>query len=123
MILFELDENTRILHVRPTAPLRKEDFGELANTIDPLIEKAGNLAGLVIESESFPGWESLGSLVRHLEFIKNHHMTIEKVALVTDTNLAQIAAQIGTHFVAAEIKQFPSGQAEVAKRWISQTRQ
>jgi hypothetical protein len=119
MILFELDEDTRILHVRPTAPLQEKDFGEIADKIDPFIEKDGSLAGLIVESESFPGWESMASLIQHFQFIRNHHRQIAKVALVTNTPLAAIAEKIGNHFIGAEIKVFPAGQAEAAKRWVA----
>lgn len=120
MILFELDEDTRILHVRPTAPLQEEDFGEIASNIDPFIEKHGSLAGLIVESEGFPGWESLAALIQHFKFIRNHHTQIEKVAFVTNTRLAEVAETIGNHFIAAEIKAFPAGQTEAARHWIAE---
>ena len=41
-----------------------------------------------------------------------------KVALVTDSALGDVAERLASHFVAAEIKHFPAGQAEAAKRWI-----
>ena len=119
MITFELDQKHCVLHVRPSGPLAKEDFEELTKAVDPFIEEKGRLLGLVIETESFPGWESLGALIRHFKFVKNHHSKIEKVALVTNSKLADIAEKIGKHFVVAEIKHFPAGQLEAAMAWIA----
>ncbi len=42
-----------VLHVCPTGPLRKEDFAELTNIVDPFIEETGKLAGFFLETTFF----------------------------------------------------------------------
>ena len=120
MITHELDKERMLLHVHPIGSLQKGDFEAIVRTVDPFIEKEGKLNGLVIESRHFPGWESFGAMIEHFKFVRNHHAHIERVALVTDSRLGDVAERIGSHFVSAEIRHFPSGQLDAAEEWASQ---
>lgn len=121
MIQFDLDPARSIVHLRPTGPLAAADFASLTRAVDAHIEAAGGLAGLVIELDSFPGWESLGGLVAHVRFVRDHHRLIRKVAVVTDSELGAVAEKLASHFVAAQIRRFPPGDAEAALDWIAGT--
>ena len=118
MIESSLDTENSLLIVRPKSALSKEDFAQLAKTVDPYIESKGGLAGLILEVNAFPGWDSLGALVAHIRFVREHHKKIKKVAIVTDAKLGNLAESVASHFVAATIKHFPAGQLEAAKSWI-----
>jgi hypothetical protein len=118
VIDYRLDPQSSILHARLEGPLAVEDFAKLASAVDPHIEATGRLAGIVLETDRFPGWEGLGALVSHVRFVRGHHERIGKVALVTDSALGDVAERLASHFVAAEIKHFPAGQAAAAERWI-----
>ena len=118
MIEHELDTANSILVVRPKSALAADDFAKLASTVDPHIEATGSLAGIVIETSSFPGWESIGAMAAHFRFVRDHHRRVKKIAVVTDSPLGNVAERLASHFVSAEIKRFPSGQTEAAKQWI-----
>jgi hypothetical protein len=60
-----------------------QDFDALALTADTWIQTHGRLQGIVIHARAFPGWENLGSLMRHLQFIRNHRQKIARIALAT----------------------------------------
>lgn len=119
MIAYSLDAASSILYVWPKSALEKSDFEDLARAADPYIEKTGGLAGLVIETPAFPGWDSLGALAAHFRFVRDHHKHIRRIGLVTDAAAATVAERLASHFVSAEIKHFPAGQREAAKRWIA----
>jgi SpoIIAA-like len=119
MIDYDLDTEHSIVLVRPQARLDKDDFVKLAKAVDPQIEETGDLAGVIIDAPSFPGWENFGSLVSHLRFVRDHQKHVKKVAVVTDSAMGDIAEHLASHFVSAEIKQFPAGQVEAAKQWIT----
>ena len=87
MIEHRLDKADSILYVRPKSKLEEGDFVQLAKTVDPHIEERGNLAGLIIEVTSFPGWESLGAMAGHFRFVRDHHKQIKKIGVVTDSPL------------------------------------
>jgi hypothetical protein len=118
MIDYNLDAANSILYVRPKAALAADDFVQLAKAVDPHIEATGGLAGLIIETPSFPGWESLGAFAAHFRFVRDHHKHIKKVAVVTDSSIGNVAERLASHFVSAEIKHFAAGQTEAAKQWI-----
>ncbi len=118
MIEHDLDTVHSILYVRPKSALTVEDFVKIASSVDPHIESTGDLAGIVIEAPSFPGWESLGAMASHFRFVHDHHRHVKKIAVVTDSALGKVAEHLVSHFVSAEIKRFPSGETEAAKQWI-----
>jgi len=118
MIDYDLDTAHSIVLVRPQARLDKDDFVKLAKAVDPQIEASGDLAGVIIDAPSFPGWENFGSMVRHLRFVRDHHKHVKKVAVVTNSAFGDAAEHLASHFVSAEIKHFPAGQVEAARQWI-----
>jgi hypothetical protein len=119
LIEHSLDAAHSILYLRPKSALERRDFDELSRTVDPFIEKNGELAGLVIEVTAFPGWDSLGAMAAHFRFVRDHHRRIRKIAVVTDAALGDLAEKLASHFVAAAIRHFPAGQVDAARRWIA----
>jgi len=119
MIEHHLDAAQAILYVRPKSSLEKDDFVQLAKTVDPYIERTGSLAGLIIDAPSFPGWDSLGAMAAHFRFVRDHHKHIKKIALVTDAALGSVAEALASHFVSAQIRHFPAAELEAAKQWVT----
>ncbi len=118
MIHVELDEATGIAVLKPDGALSEKDFEAASGVIDPYIEKSGKLEGLIIFTRKFPGWESFGSLIKHLKFVKEHHKKLSHVAIVTDSVLGNFAEKIVSHFVSAEIKHFAFDEFGKAQSWI-----
>ncbi|MCG3202200.1 MAG: hypothetical protein NFCOHLIN_02079 [Gammaproteobacteria bacterium] len=118
MLEHELDTAHSILIVRPRTALAARDFAALAGAVDPHIQATGGLAGIVIDTPSFPGWEGLGAMMAHLRFVRDHHRRVRKVAIVTDSAVGGVAEHLASHFVSAEIRRFHSGEVEAAKQWI-----
>jgi hypothetical protein len=105
--------------IEPQGPLTKEDFAAIASQVDPIIECQGQLDGLIIKTRTFPGWESLGDVIEHFRFVRNHHHAIDKVALVTDAKVAEIFPAIVNHFVKAEVRHFDFDDYDAAVAWIT----
>jgi SpoIIAA-like len=121
MIFYDLDENAGVLTMRPQGKLETLDFLEISEVIDPYIKKRGTLEGIIIATKKFPGWEDFKGMIEHMKFVRNHHRKIAKVALVTDSRIADVAESLGKHFVKATIKHFLFDEIESAKRWILNT--
>jgi hypothetical protein len=121
MISYELDENAGVLTVRPEGKLETQDFLTLSEVVDPFIEERGRMNGIIIVTEKFPGWEDFNGMLGHMRFVRNHHRKIAKVAIVTDSKIADVAESLGKHFVKASIKHFSFKDFESAKRWIFKT--
>jgi hypothetical protein len=118
MLNVELDELNGIATLIPNGALSEKDFEFAASVIDPYIEKYGNLKGLIINTKTFPGWESFASLIKHFKFVKEHHKKVSYVALVTDSVLGDFGEKIADHFVSAEIKHFAFDELNNAQSWI-----
>lgn len=119
MIDYDVDTAHSIVVVRPQSRLDTDDFVKLAKAVDPQIEAAGNLAGVIIDAPSFPGWDSFSSMISHFRFVRDHQQHVKRVAVVTDSSLGDIAERLASHFVSAEIKHFPGGDIDAARRWIT----
>ncbi len=119
MIEHRLDAEHSILYVYPKGSLEEKDFAQLAETVDPYIEQTGELAGLLISAPEFPGWNSFGALAAHFRFVRDHHKRIQRVALVTDSSLGNVAEHLASHFTSAEIRHFPAEDLEAAEQWIA----
>ena len=118
MIESSLDPAQSILYVRPKSALETADFVTLTERVDPYIEANGELRGLIIEAPAFPGWDSFGALIAHVRFVRDHHRRIEKVAVVTDSTIGNLAERLASHFVSAQIKHFSATGVESARQWI-----
>ena len=103
--------------VEVTGALRAHDFDSLALTADTWIEAHGDLQGVVIHAREFPGWENLGSLLRHLRFVRDHHRKVRRIALASDGKLFKLAPHLGEHFVEAKVKTFGYEELDSAIAW------
>ena len=120
MIKVDLLIDDGVLMVIPEGRLAADDFKELAAVADPYIEENGKLNGLMIYTESFPGWEDFEALTSHFRFVKEHHKKLAKVALVTDSKIASVAETLAKHFVSAEIKHFDYNDKDTALDWLKE---
>ena len=118
MIRFELLRDAGVLVIEPKSALSAEDFREISRSIDPYIREKGKLTGLLIETASFPGWDSFSALIEHLKFVHDHHRNIDRVAVVTDAAFLKIAPKIAQHFAHPEIRVFASGERVKALEWL-----
>ncbi|MEA3418808.1 MAG: STAS/SEC14 domain-containing protein [Campylobacterota bacterium] len=118
MLNVTLNKYKSIAVLEPHGSLKKDDFDAAVKIIDPYIEKNGRLNGLIISTESFPGWNDFAALSRHITFVKNHHKKIKRLAFVTDSVLGDLSEKLADHFVEAEIKTFPFGKMNEATAWI-----
>lgn len=118
MIQHDFIPERGLLIVRPAGPLTREDFRELARSVDPFLEKHGRLEGLLIDAPRFPGWADLAGLLSHLQFIHGHHRRIRRVAAVTDEPLARFIPALARHFVEAELRRFGADEREAALAWL-----
>jgi hypothetical protein len=107
-----------ILIIEPADPLAAADFEGLAHEIDPYIAEHGNLPGLMLHAEAFPGWVNLEAALAHMRFIENHHQKIQRLAVVSDSSLLTELSRIVAHLVHVEVKHFPESAYEDALRWL-----
>jgi hypothetical protein len=108
---------TGVLVVEVQSALRVQDFDSIAVTADSWIESHGSLQGLVIHAKKFPGWENLGSMMRHLEFVRDHQRKINRIGLCVDGQVANIVPELAKHFLHAKVEAFGYDGLERAIAW------
>lgn len=120
---FELLEDQRILVLEPHDELEANDFERVAREIDPFIDRVGSLAGLVVVTEEFPGWDDFAAFTAHFRFVREHHRKIRRVALVTNSRFLSALPRLAGLFVDAEVKQFSPNQRAMALEWVAEAPQ
>ena len=116
---FELRKDEGIVIVKPRHALTEQDFAELSAAVDPYLAESGMLNALVIYTPDFPGWDSLAGLLSHIQFVKDHHANIRKVAVVTDSKLISVLPKFADLFVSADIRHFPYSDFDQAIDWAT----
>ena len=118
MLNHEFLRDDGILVLKPNGVLEASDFETVARELDPYIEERGDLRGLLIEAESFPGWSDFAAFISHLRFIRDHHRHIARVAAVSDSAFLSIAPRIASHLVNAEVRHFEFARRDAAIAWL-----
>jgi hypothetical protein len=109
-----------ILILKPHGALDKSDFERVIHKVDDFLKMHIQLHSVLIYTEKFPGWTDFSSLISHFKFIRLHHQHVQKVALITDTVLADAAQVLLGHFIKAELKHFPFADYANALVWAKQ---
>jgi hypothetical protein len=115
---FDLLEDKGVLIMEPHGELEAADFERVSAQIDPYIDRAGRLKGVMIVAQHFPGWDDLGALTTHIRFVREHHRKIRRVALVSADRLVSAIPRIASRFVDAEVRAFPMDARDEALLWV-----
>jgi SpoIIAA-like len=116
---FELDENAGVLVLRPHDELEAGDFERVAAAVDPYLDKAGRLSGVMIVADEFPGWDSFAAMTSHFRFVREHQDKVRRVALVTSSRFLSALPRLAKRFIDAEVRHFDTGQIDEARAWVS----
>ena len=112
--------DTEVLVVEPRAALRVADLDALAAAADAWLDAHGELRGLVVHARTFPGWENLASMMRHLRFVHDYQRRIHRIALATESRLAGAAQAFAELFASAEVKAFAYDALDDAIAWAGE---
>jgi hypothetical protein len=115
---FELIDDQGVVILEPRGELEAADFERLSTEVDPYIESAGGLNGLMVMAEHFPGWDDFAALSSHIRFVREHHAKIRRVAVVTSDRLVSALPRFASRFVDAEIRAFPLEGRDEALLWV-----
>lgn len=118
MIDYQIIENDDIVIIEPKGPLSEEDFHDLTKDVDAHLARTETLQGILVHAAEFPKWETIGTMIPHVRFVRDHHRSIGKVALAGDGVLSSVIPKLVKHFVGAEVRGFAFAEREKAMAWL-----
>ena len=121
MLTYQILENENIVVIEPIGMLSEADFRDLTREVDLHLVRTGTLKGVLIHSTAFPGWDSFGTMISHLRFVRDRHRSVTRVALASDSAMATIMPKLVDHFVGAEVKGFAYDERDKALAWLKRT--
>jgi hypothetical protein len=108
----------KILNVKISGKLSKEDYQEFVPRVEKLIKDHGRIR-MLVTMHDFHGWE-MGALWEDIKFDIKHFGDIERLALVGDSKWEAGMAKFCKPFTKAKIEYFDETKAERAREWIAE---
>ena len=118
MLNYSIVEPEGVLVLKPDAPLTQQDFTALSTTVDAYLAKHTKLHGALVYSKNFPGWDDVSAFTAHMHFVREHRTKVERIAVVTDSVIANIVESIAKLFTSAEIRRFHFAEYDAALAWV-----
>jgi hypothetical protein len=113
-----LDRARSLLVLEVSGPITAADIDRLAALLDPWLEEAGRLRGLLIDARRNPGWSDIEAILRHERFLRDHAPHIDRIAVVTDSDLVALLTRLAARGVPPEIRRFPWAEYHAAMAWL-----
>lgn len=118
MLDYSIMKPEGILVLKVHAALGEQDFSALGAAVDAYLSDHPKLHGVLIHAKTFPGWESMAGFGAHLDFIRARYKKVERVALVTDSHMADVAQTLAPYLSAAKVRHFAFSQDAKALDWL-----
>lgn len=115
-VVISTDADGKLLTVRVSGKLEKEDYERFGPEIDRLVEQHGKLR-ILVETEDFHGWNA-GGLWEDIKFSAHHFNHIERLAIVGEKKWEKGMAVFCKPFTTASVKYFDKTEQAEAQRWI-----
>jgi hypothetical protein len=110
------EEGGKILMVRATGRLSKEDYERFVPEVDRLITQHGKIR-VLFDMIDFHGWTAR-AVWEDLKFAVAHFRDIERLAVVGDKAWEHGMAVFCRPFTKAEMRYFDRGEEDEARAWI-----
>jgi hypothetical protein len=106
----------KILVVKLTGKLTKEDYQQFTPEIERLIKQHGKIR-MLVQLHDFHGW-TVSAIWEDIKFDLKHFQDVERLALVGEKAWEHGMAVFCKPFTSATIRYFNRGEAEQAEAWI-----
>ncbi len=113
------DADHRILEVRATGRLTRNDYAKFLPEVERRIRERGKLR-LLLLLHDFHGWDA-GGLWEDIKFDARHYSDIERLAIVGEKKWEHWMAIFCRPFTTATIRYFDRSQVQDAMRWLAAT--
>ena len=94
-----------------------EDFQQITPEVDSFISQHGQIR-LLIDISSFNGWNNAAALLKHIQFIKDHHKSVERIAVIGARSWQHWVISVVRMIVHPEVRAYDKSQQSEALGWI-----
>lgn len=108
----------KILNVRVSGKLTKEDYEQFVPEFENLIERHGKIR-VLFHMEDFHGWD-VAALWEDIKVDFKHYNDIERIAMVGDKAWEEGMSFFCKPFTTAELRYFGHHEVDRAREWISE---
>lgn len=109
-------ETSKVVVIRATGTLTKEDFSHFTPEFEEAIGERGKLY-VLFDMVGFDGWKPEG-FWEEAKFDIKHNSDIRRLAVVGDEKWHHALVTIFKPFAAAEVRYFHRGEADEGRRWL-----
>jgi len=113
---FLKDADRKVVSVRATGKLTKEDYQRFVPEIETMVKEHGKIR-VLFEMHDFHGWKA-SALWEDIKFDLKHFGDIERLAIVGEKRWEQGMAAFCRPFTTAKIRYFDHSLIEQAREWI-----
>jgi hypothetical protein len=106
-----------VLRIVVPRKLCDDDFQRITPEVDSFISQHGKIR-LLVDVSSFNGWNNAAALLKHIQFIKDHHRNVERIAVVGARSWQHWVIGVIRMIVHPEVKAYDRNQQNEALRWI-----
>ena len=107
---------TKVLAVRVSGKLAKEDYERFTPEFEKLVKEHGKIR-VLFEMVDFHGWET-SALWKDIKFDAKHFTDIERLAMVGDKKWEKGMSVFCAPFTSAKIRYFDRVDIAAAKAWL-----
>lgn len=112
----DIDQPERMVHVRVTGTLTRDDYAVFVPQLERQIEQHGKVR-ILFEMHDFHGW-SAGALWEDVKFDAKHFRDIERLAVIGETRWQKGMTAFCRPFTTAAIRYFEHAQLDQARAWL-----
>jgi len=120
VLTYELLRDPAVLVLRPQGRLTAGDFERVGAAADRFLEERGHLAGVLVYTCGFPGYESFRAFRAHLRFLRSHGDTVRRIAVATDGRVLSRVPAIVNRLLPPEVRRFPFDAEDEALAWLTE---
>jgi hypothetical protein len=118
MIDLQTEPKGKILSVKLSGKLSKEDYEKFVPEVESLIKSQGKIR-ILLQMHDFHGW-TVGALWEDIKFDMKHFKDIEKLAMVGDRKWEAGMAAFCKPFTSATVRYFDESEIDAARKWIEE---
>jgi hypothetical protein len=107
---------TKVLEVRVTGKLAKEDYERFIPEFEKLVREHGKIR-VLFEMVDFHGWKA-GALWQDIKFDAKHFSDIERLAMVGEKKWEKGMSVFCKPFTSAKVRYFDRSLIEDARAWL-----